>query len=46
MGRVGAYDLERKVASVLGHVERRRGEYEQSRETPHVAPWQPPELAL
>jgi glycosyltransferase involved in cell wall biosynthesis len=45
-GRLGAYDLERKVASVLGHVERRRGEYEQSRETPHVAPWQPPQLVL
>jgi glycosyltransferase involved in cell wall biosynthesis len=40
-GRAGAYDLERKLASVLGHVERRRGEYEQSRETPHISPWRP-----
>jgi len=41
-GRAHAFDLERQLASVLGHVERRRGEYEQSLETPHVAPWRPP----
>jgi glycosyltransferase involved in cell wall biosynthesis len=40
-GAVRAFELERKVASVLGHVERRRGEYEQSLETPCVAPWGP-----
>jgi glycosyltransferase involved in cell wall biosynthesis len=44
-GRQGRFDLERKLASVLGHVERRRGEYEQSRETPVISPWQPPRAA-
>src|SRR4051812_41761771 len=38
-GRAGAYDLERKLASLLGHVERRRGEYEQSRAIPAPVPW-------
>jgi glycosyltransferase involved in cell wall biosynthesis len=41
-GRVGAYPLERKLGSLLGHVERRRGEYEQSRETPAPEPWRVP----
>jgi hypothetical protein len=44
-GRLRRFGLERKLASVLGHVERRRGEYEQSRETPHPAPWRPPGVA-
>jgi glycosyltransferase involved in cell wall biosynthesis len=38
-GRGQAFWLERKLASLLGHVERRRGEYDQSRETPSVLPW-------
>jgi hypothetical protein len=38
-GRGKAFWLERKLASLLGHVERRRGEYDQSRETPSVLPW-------
>lgn len=38
-GRLGAHGAERKLGSLLGHVERRRGEYEQSRATPAVDPW-------
>ncbi|MFL5543023.1 MAG: glycosyltransferase, partial [Longimicrobiaceae bacterium] len=40
-GRLHAFCLERKLASLLGHVERRRGEYEQSRRTPRPARWAP-----
>ncbi len=40
-GRVRAWWVERKLASLLGHVERRRGEYEQSRRTPRPARWVP-----
>ncbi|MGZ4304525.1 MAG: glycosyltransferase [Solirubrobacteraceae bacterium] len=40
-GRVRAFWLERKLGALLGHVERRRGEYEQSRITPHPRPWRP-----
>jgi glycosyltransferase involved in cell wall biosynthesis len=41
-GRLHAWGAERKLASLLGHVERRRGEYEQSLETPRPAPWKAP----
>ena len=40
-GRTRAWWVERKLASLLGHVERRRGEYEQSRRTPRPARWLP-----
>jgi glycosyltransferase involved in cell wall biosynthesis len=39
-GRARVFALERKLGSLLGHVERRRGEYDQSRETPAPEPWQ------
>jgi len=38
-GRAGAYGAERKLASLLGHVERRAGEYEESLRTPRPEPW-------
>jgi hypothetical protein len=40
-GRLGRYHTERRLASLLGHVERRRGEYEGSVIYGHVAPWDP-----
>jgi glycosyltransferase involved in cell wall biosynthesis len=40
-GHLHAFWCERKLASLLGHIERRRGEYEQSRLTPSVAAWKP-----
>jgi glycosyltransferase involved in cell wall biosynthesis len=44
-GQARAFWLERKLASLLGHVERRRGEYEQSRRTPRPARWAPSALS-
>jgi hypothetical protein len=41
-GRLRAFWLERKLGSLLAHVERRRGEYDQSRETPAPGPWRVP----
>jgi glycosyltransferase involved in cell wall biosynthesis len=41
-GHLRLFPLERKAASLLGHVERRRGEREQARETPGPEPWAPP----
>jgi glycosyltransferase involved in cell wall biosynthesis len=38
-GRLHAFRLERKLGSLLAHVERRRGEYDQSRETPAPVRW-------
>ena len=41
-GRARLFALERKLGSLLGHVERRRGEYEQSVQTPRPEPWRAP----
>jgi glycosyltransferase involved in cell wall biosynthesis len=41
-GKARAFSLERKLGSLLGHVERRRGEYDQSVETSAPEPWRVP----
>lgn len=41
MGRIGRHHVERRLASMLGHVERRKGEYDGSRIYGHVAAWEP-----
>jgi glycosyltransferase involved in cell wall biosynthesis len=42
-GRLGAFFLERKLAALVAHIERRRGEYEQSVLTPYPPRWRPDE---
>jgi glycosyltransferase involved in cell wall biosynthesis len=44
-GRLHADRLERRTASMLGHVVRRRGEYEASREFGRPEPWRPPSVS-
>jgi glycosyltransferase involved in cell wall biosynthesis len=43
-GRLRLWRIERRLASLLGHVERRRGELDQREDTPVPARWRPPAL--